>query len=557
MAYPTLEQYNEALQSPQLVLQDAELKHGRLKTSGLGLPLALCGGFALTYIVDLAGKRFALRCFHKESRELEQRYKAISARIKQLASPYFLPFDFIPNGIRIQGSTYPIVKMAWAEGRTLAEFLEGEHQNTQALQRLRQALAKLAGFLEQNQIAHGDIQPENVMVSADGGTVQLIDYDGMFVEGFQGAAATELGQVNFQHPKRTAKDFNQKLDRFSFLTLDVALQALAVSPSLWGVSRSEPSAVVFRRNDFLDPGSSIIFGEVLKLPNVASHAKNLARVVVGEFQNVPTLADFLQDKGVVGGAITFQQKATPSAVGYQGAYLVCDATKYAQVLAQVGSRIELIGQIHSVRTGWGANKKPYVFVNFSDWRGQAVKLAIWSDGMKAIGSNVPDKSWVGRWLSVTGLVDPPYKGQAKAVSYTHLSLTITASGQIQQLPEQEAQFRLRSFGLSPVVNSTPSRNADVLSSMGRGRVASVTPIQTAPPNVPPPKSSNQQLLEKMQAQASQAARQTTSAPQASTQWQSSPAPRPVSTPKRSSGIDWVGWLFIIIMGLGLLRACVK
>ncbi|MGP5481108.1 protein kinase family protein, partial [Pseudomonas helleri] len=242
---------------------------------------------------------------------------------------------------------------------------------------------------------------------------------------------------------------------------------------------------------------------------------------------------------------------------YQGAYLVCDATKYAQVLAQVGSRIELIGQIHSVRTGWGANKKPYVFVNFSDWRGQAVKLAIWSDGMKAIGSNVPDKSWVGRWLSVTGLVDPPYKGQAKAVSYTHLSLTITASGQIQQLPEQEAQFRLRSFGLSPVVNSTPSRNADVLSSMGRGRVASVTPIQTAPPNVPPPKSSNQQLLEKMQAQASQAARQTTSAPQASTQWQSSPAPRPVSTPKRSSGIDWVGWLFIIIMGLGLLRACVK
>lgn len=555
MAYPTLEQYNEALQSPHLVLQDAELKHGRLKTSGLGLPLALCGGFALTYTVDVSSKRFALRCFHKESRELEQRYRAISVRIKQLASPYFLPFDFIPNGIRIQGSMYPIVKMAWAQGRTLAEFLESEHQNAQALQRLRQALAKLAGFLEQNQIAHGDIQPENVMVSVDGGTVQLIDYDGMFVEGFKGATATELGQVNFQHPKRTAKDFNEKLDRFSFLTLDVALHALTISPSLWNVSRSEPSAVVFRRNDFLDPGSSIIFGEVLKLPGVANHAKNLARVVIGEFQSVPTLANFLQDKGVIGGEIIFKQKTIPSTIGYQGAYPVCDATKYAQVLAQVGSRIELIGQIHSIRTGWGANKKPYIFVNFSDWRGQAIKLSIWSDGMKAIGSNLPDKSWVGRWLSITGLVDPPYKGQAKAVSYTHLSITITVLGQIQQLPEQEAQFRLRSLGSPPVANPVLSRNSGILSTMGKDRGISAPPAQSPPPNIAPQKSSNQQLLERMQAQASQATRPTTATPRPLTQ--SAPAPRPMSAPKRSSGTDWIVWLFFIIVGLSLLRSCVK
>ncbi|HAS5344650.1 TPA: protein kinase family protein, partial [Vibrio cholerae] len=255
MAYPTLEQYNEALQSPQLVLQDTELKHGTLKTTGLGLPLALCGGFALTYTVQVGGKKFALRCFHKESRELERRYQAISARIKQLASPYFLPFEFIPSGIRIQGAMYPIVKMAWAQGQTLAEFLENEYRNPQSLQRLRQALSNLADFLEKNQISHGDIQPENIMVSAGGSTIQLIDYDGMYVEALQSSKATELGQVNFQHPKRTANDFNEKLDRFSFLTLDVALQALIASSSIWTISRSEPSAVVFRRNDFLDPGS--------------------------------------------------------------------------------------------------------------------------------------------------------------------------------------------------------------------------------------------------------------------------------------------------------------
>lgn len=65
MNYPSLEKYNEALQAPARAIQDPQLRAGQLRTTGLGLPLALCGGFALTYTVDTGGKRFALRCFHK------------------------------------------------------------------------------------------------------------------------------------------------------------------------------------------------------------------------------------------------------------------------------------------------------------------------------------------------------------------------------------------------------------------------------------------------------------------------------------------------------------
>lgn len=557
MAYPTLEQYNEALQSPQLVLQDAELKHGTLKTTGLGLPLALCGGFALTYTVQAGGKKFALRCFHKESRELERRYQAISSRIKQLASPYFLPFEFIPAGIRIQGVMYPIVKMAWAQGQTLAEFLENEYRNPQSLQRLRQALANLADFLEKNQISHGDIQPENIMVSAGGSTIQLIDYDGMYVEALQSSKATELGQVNFQHPKRTANDFNEKLDRFSFLTLDVALQALIASSSIWTISRSEPSAVVFRRNDFLDPSSSVIFKEVLKITGVGLHVKNLARVALGDFNKVPTLVDFLQNKGIYHDEIIFGQGATLAKAGYQGAYVVCDALKYEKVFEQVGSRIELIGKIHSVRRGWGANRKPYVFVNFSDWRGKAVKLAIWSDGMNAIGANVPDQTWVGRWLSVTGLVDAPYHGHAKSTTYTHISITITAPGQIQQIPEQEARYRLLG-GIAAPARTVPSQNAGILSTMTKGTRASNSPIQIRPTPTAPQKSSNQQLLEKMRAQQVPQVTYTSASPvHLSSNMGNSARNNPIGTNRKSSGLGWGGWLFIIVVGLVMLKGCIN
>ncbi|GJC01246.1 protein kinase family protein [Aeromonas caviae] len=447
--------------------------------------------------------------------------------------------------------------MAWAQGQTLAEFLESEHRNPQALQKLRQALANLASFLEQNQISHGDIQPENIMVSAGGSTIQLIDYDGMYVESLQSSKATELGQVNFQHPKRTAHDFNEKLDRFSFLTLDVALQALIASSSIWTLSRSEPSAVVFRRNDFLDPGSSVIFKEILNITGVGLHVKNLARVAVGDFNKVPTLADFLQNKGIYHEEITFGQGATLARAGYQGAYVVCDALKYEKVFEQVGSRIELIGRIHSVRRGWGANRKPYVFVNFSDWRGKAVKLAIWSDGMNAIGANVPDQTWVGRWLSVTGLVDAPYHGHAKSTTYTHISITITSPGQIQQIPEQEAKYRLLG-GIAAPARTVPSQNAGILSTMTKGSRVSTSPIQIRPTPIAPQKSSNQQLLDQMRAQQAPQVTYTSPPPvHLSSNMGNSTRSNPIGTNRRSPGLGLGGWLFIIVVGFMMLRGCVS
>lgn len=97
MSYPTLEQYNEAFQHPQLALTDPELKQGIIATTGLGLPLALCGGFALTYTIKSGAKKHAVRCFHKQSNALEKRYISISSRLKSLRSPYFVDFEFQPR----------------------------------------------------------------------------------------------------------------------------------------------------------------------------------------------------------------------------------------------------------------------------------------------------------------------------------------------------------------------------------------------------------------------------------------------------------------------------
>jgi serine/threonine protein kinase len=146
-----------------------------------GLPLALSGGFALTYTVQTARQKFAVRCFHREVPQAQIRYGQNSAKLRLLASPYFVHFDFQGAGIKIRGKTYPVVKMDWVEGDTLGVYLDQISSAPTKLTKLRHEFASLADYLERNDIAHGDIQNENVIVS--GGTLRLIDYDGMFVTG--------------------------------------------------------------------------------------------------------------------------------------------------------------------------------------------------------------------------------------------------------------------------------------------------------------------------------------------------------------------------------------
>ena len=351
MAYPTLEQYNHAFSAHGSLLADPDLRSGTLAKSGLGLPLAISGGFALTYTVSTARGKFAVRCFHRESKGLERRYAAISKKLASLRSPYFLDFQFQPQGIRVDGAAYPVVKMAWASGTTLGEFLDDNLRNPAALGRLADALAHLAAYLHKEGIAHGDLQSGNLMVSRDGSAVQLIDYDGMFVNDIKDLGSSELGHVNFQHPQRKSLNpFDASLDRFSLIALSVSLRALQADASLWNKTNSEADAILFRANDFLDPASSSAFALVAKNASLATHIKDFAAVCKSPMARTPDLADFLAGRNIPAIIAPTKSAAGPitmgSRPGYVGAYPVLSATDYAACHRAVGDKVEVLSLIH-------------------------------------------------------------------------------------------------------------------------------------------------------------------------------------------------------------------
>lgn len=506
MSYPSLEQYNNAFQRHATLLADAELKGGTLSTTSFGLPLAISGGFALTYTISAGPRKYAVRCFHRKSNELERRYQSISKRLAALRSPYFLDFQFQPQGIRVDGGIYPIVKMAWAKGETLGEFLEDNCANPAALGKLSDALVAMAAMLEKERIAHGDLQTGNLMVSGGGSSIQLIDYDGMFVDEIKDLGSAEAGHLNFQHPQRkSANPFGPTLDRFSLICLYVALKALRTDPSLWRKTNSEVDAILFRANDFAAPSSSPVFALLAANSALTADAKNFAAICLAPIIQAPSLADFIAGRSIPQAAtIAFNGSFVANApkLGYIGAYDVLSAADFALCLKHVGDKVEVIGKIVEVNFAKTKGNKPYIFVNFGDWRGRIFKVAIWPQGM-AVLKNHPDKSWEGKWLTVTGMIDQPFSKSTNRYSYTHLSISISANGQMTLISEAEAQRRLAGPGVGA---RTPiASNQDALSRI-KGQA---TPTRTAPAPRPSsstqlpsaPLSGNQAILAKIRATA--------------------------------------------------------
>lgn len=459
------------MQNPQTAFTDPVLKSAWPKTNAFDIPQALGGSSALTYtFTSTAGQKWAVRCFHRAVAGLGERYAHISQTLNRLNKRYFVKFEYQPQGIRVNGTAYPIVKMEWVDGETLGSYLDRNYRDKASLLTLCHQFRQLEGFLRGQNIAHGDLQNGNVMVGRD---VLLIDYDGLYVPGLPTGHGTELGHRHFQHPRRQASDHGPTLDRFSFISIDLALSAVAEKPELFK-QFSNGENILFTANDYVDPDRSAVFQALRAIPALKPAVERFAQVCAGAMADVPSLDVFLK-LGSLAVAVVPRATARPySPAGYLNAFEVLDGSNFARGLTFIGQRVELIGKITDVKNGQTQTRtpKPYVFINFGDWRGKILKITIWSEGLDNLpGDAHPTPQWIGRWISVTGLLDPPYSNPK--FGYTHLSVTVAESSQMRLIAEQEARWRLASIGQPKPV------------------LPPIAPVQKPEPKPEPPKSEQQ------------------------------------------------------------------
>jgi len=340
MAYPQIVEYHEAVQHPSQAFLDPELKQGAVAENSLGLPLVMSGGFALTYAVTTPRRKCAVRCFHREIPAIQQKYNAISSELRSLTDECFVCFDFQQSGINVGRQAFPIVRMDWVEGDTLGIWLDKHSDDRNGLEKARTDFSAIARFLERNGIAHGDIQNGNVMVT--NGDIKLIDYDGMFVPGMRTGNGSETGHKHFQHPGRRVADFGPKMDRFSFIVLDLSLKAVIEDKSLHPRFREGGETIIFKANDFADPQNSEIFQRLLAMPALKEQARNFAAICDAPLAAVPTLVEFLAGRNIPAAKTPIKTAPPPEArpAAYIPAYPVVDALNFSAALHRVGQRVE-------------------------------------------------------------------------------------------------------------------------------------------------------------------------------------------------------------------------
>ncbi len=300
MFWPNSTDFNEAVQNPGLNFQDSELRLGKTVLNRQGLPVVMSGNFADVYRIHCptTGHDCAVKCFTRKVPDQQERYREISDYLQQAKLPFTVEFDYLPEGIRVRGQWFPIVKMQWVEGTTLNSFVGNNLPHPETLESLARIWVKLAQQLRDARLAHADLQHGNVLLVSDGKhnlKLKLIDYDGMFVPALADQQSGEAGHSNYQHPLRL-KDgtYNAEVDRFPHLVIGCALRALAVGGEALWKRFDNGDNLLFKQGDFESPQDSAVLQELWHSPDaltkcLAGHLIRATSLPLGQEPFLPEL----------------------------------------------------------------------------------------------------------------------------------------------------------------------------------------------------------------------------------------------------------------------------
>lgn len=217
----TLRQYLFSLIDPYGLTRT--LREVSLCRDEAGRAIYSAGNSAVVFRIRHADGEGALRCYLRPN-----------PRLKALYGEQVLEQELFIYETPTTGRWVDVVLTEWREGITLQAAIEEAARAHDAVQlgRLAKAFDQLACQLVADDWAHGGLKPDNLILDP-AGQLHLIDFDACYLPSMQGLHAIELGTRAFQHPKRTAQDFNERLDDYPATLITIALHALAMDPSLY------------------------------------------------------------------------------------------------------------------------------------------------------------------------------------------------------------------------------------------------------------------------------------------------------------------------------------
>ena len=267
MQYPLISEYVRAIQDASNNLD--KLAHLMPVLDDHGEPYRSSGAFAVVFKMkdEQTGKCYALKCFTEEQEGRAEAYRQIADELEFVDSSYITSVKYLEKEIFVDSSCeedeFPVLLMDWIDGETMESYIAENYQDNYVMAMLCYRFCKMAEWLRSQQIAHGDIKPDNIMVRPDG-YLTLIDYDGMFVPAMKGQKSPTIGTKDFSHPLRTVDDFNETIDDFALASIALSLKAISLRPSLLD-EYGGADRLLFSVEDYRDLSNSNVFVSLSEL----------------------------------------------------------------------------------------------------------------------------------------------------------------------------------------------------------------------------------------------------------------------------------------------------
>ena len=241
--------YVESVSNPYGLFRTLNIMH--CCTDARGDVELYCGNKSVVFPLIVDGAKKRLKCYLKNAK----RNELTSQYISSVNSVYLSKETWLKGEIYVYdiygNSSYRDVSVAdWQEGVTLNSAIKRSAllEDIPKLEWLYHKFIELSLWLLKQEWAHGDIKPDNIIVTQEGLT--LIDLDALYIPAFKGDKTDEIGTPGYQHPRRNTEYFNKSIDDYAIAMIATVIGALAIDPSLYDKGESSDSCILMPSDIF-------------------------------------------------------------------------------------------------------------------------------------------------------------------------------------------------------------------------------------------------------------------------------------------------------------------